>query len=178
MVTKKTISKKAISLLVLLPILTFIVLRLWQGFGYLESYFNQVFQIILYKRTESYEKKQFQTMGLRYLYPKKMTDVTPENSTICFMEVNDKLDPKVDAYFLYPRVVKTVDSKNVFPIDQIRDLKCNYLVMNDSHPDFDVKVKRIIMFGQGLEDTPVVITPGVYIHNNPLYQNKTGLLEL
>lgn len=178
-VRKKFISKKVIRLFVLLPILIFVVLRIGQGFGYMESYFKQVFQIISYKRMESYEERQFQTMGLIYLYPKKMADSTSENSTICFWERNPVLNAGLDVYFLYPRIVKTIDvSNSVSPTDQIKDLKCNYLVMNSNFPSFDIRVKGVIIFGQGLEDVPVVLKPDMYKHNNPIYQDKTGLLEL
>ena len=41
-----------------------------------------------------------------------------------------------------------------------------------------MKVKKVIIFGQELNDLPVEYTPGKYIHDDPLYQNKTGLLEI
>lgn len=127
---------------------------------------------------ESYGERQFQTMGLRYLYPKKMADITSENSTICFFEQTSENNPDIDAYFLYPRIVKIINDKNILPIDQIQDQRCNYLVMNNNFPDFDTKVKEIFVFGPDLKDTPVITMPGLYQHSDPIYKNKSGLLEL
>lgn len=166
-----------IAILVLLPIIVFIGLRILQGFGYMKTYFAEVFQILLYKRNETYEERQFKTMGVRYLYPKNMADVTPEKTVICFWERNAEIDPGVDAYFLYPRIVRIIDIKES-PIDQIKDLGCGYLVLNNKYPNFDMKIKKVIIFGKGLDDLPIEYTINTYDHDNPMYQNKTGLLKI
>ena len=170
--------KKIMAFLVLSSLIIFFCLRLFQGFGYVSSYFRNLLDIVLFKRLETYDPKMFQEMGLRYLYPKKIVDITPAHSVICFWKYDPLLDAGVDAYFLYPRVVKRMSDPERGVLDQIKKEGCEYLILNNGLPNFDLKVKKIILFDDKFDGEPIYINPANHLYKSVLYADKTGLIQL
>jgi hypothetical protein len=173
-----TIKKKIALLILIISTVTYLFLRLSQGFSFVGPYFNNVLNIVLSREKVSYDEKMFQLMGLRYLYPKIIKDVTSENATVCFWEDDALIDSSVAAYFIYPRIAKKIVRNGQSALDEINAQGCTHVVIHEGLPNFNMKVKEVVLFGNKLDDRPTIIKTSEYLHKEVIYTDKVGVIRL
>lgn len=169
---------KWVSLFLLIAMAFYLLLRVFQGLPYVKPYFQQIYYIVSTRGKVSYEEKMFKKMKLRYLYPKKIKEVTPENAIICFWDNDALLDHKVAAYFLYPRITKEIFNKGQLALDQVNSKGCNYLIINRNLPNFNMTIARVILFDDKYGSNPTVINTNKYIHSEAIYVDRVGIIQI
>lgn len=170
--------KNLTEILLVCSLMAYFFLRAYQGWPYATLYFKHILDIVKFGRATSYEERVFHEMGPRYLYAKKISEVTPPNAVVCFWTGDHTLDSVVAAYFIYPRVAKEIVVSESLAKEAIKTEGCSYLFLDKGLPGFDLRIKKIYFFGKGLNDTPVVIKTGWYLHKSIENNNNVGLLQL
>jgi hypothetical protein len=126
----------------------------------------------------SYDEKMLSEKGSKYLYSKKIMEITTDSSVVCFWAGDGDLDASIAAYFLYPRFTKEIAGSGKIALAQIAELGCTHVFFNKGKPDFNLKARRIFLFSEKFEDSPVIVNSQLYLYENHEYLDKTGIIEL
>jgi hypothetical protein len=117
-------------------------------------------------------------LGRSYLLTEQIRNLTPENSVICFWLNDYTIDPTHAAYFWYPRRIEIVADLGPSTPESLRQKGCNYLLMDNGLPDFDLPVVKIVLLNETSSGESVSINTTDYNYKAIRYKGKIGILQL